>query len=80
MCDLNIICCIVSHKLLNMLINSPEVKYISFDSEVFLCGNKLYSEIEKPNYKTMTYNTNLTGKKHTHRYNRFRNLSIKYFY
>lgn len=62
MCDLNIICCIVSHKLLNMLINSPEVKYISFDSEVFLCGNKLYSEIEKPNYKTMTYNTNLTGK------------------
>lgn len=60
--DLNIMCCIVPHKFLYMLINSPEVKYISFDSEVFLCGNKTSLEIEKPNYKTIEYKTSLTGK------------------
>lgn len=60
--DLNLVCCTVPHKFLYTLINSPQVKYISFDSEVFLCGNKLFPETEKLSYKTSTNNNTLTGK------------------
>lgn len=60
--DINILCIIISHKLLSKLIESPETSYICFDSELYLCGNKLFIETEKPYVKPTSYTTNFTGK------------------
>lgn len=60
--DLNIVCCIVSHRILSFLIESPEVNYISLDCELFLCGNKLFSDTEKSDSKIISSSSKLTGK------------------
>lgn len=58
----NILCLIVTHKILNNLIESPEVEYICLDSEVFLCANRIPAEIETSSSKIISNNSNLTGK------------------
>lgn len=58
---LNIACLIVNHKFLANLIESPEVEYVCFDSEVHLVGNKTFTNVKTSDSKTLL-NASLTGK------------------
>ena len=59
---LNIVCLIVNHRFLSKLIDYPEVDYICLDSEVYLSGNKSFSNEKFSDSKTITNNSSLTGK------------------
>lgn len=60
--QLNIICLIISHKLLSNLIEYPEIQFISLDSEVLLCGNKTIAQDKTQDSQIITENSKLTGK------------------
>lgn len=60
--NVNILCLIITHRLLSNLIEYPEINYISLDAEIFLCANKTLSNIKTPDSKIISYNSNLTGK------------------
>ena len=60
--DLNIVCLIISHKFLSTLIESPEVKFVSLDPELFLCGNKHFYEDKSQDSQILNENSKLSGK------------------
>lgn len=59
---LNIISLIITHKFLSNLIESAEVEFICLDPDVFLCGNKTFSDFQLPDSKIITSSSSLTGK------------------
>lgn len=60
--DLNIVCLIISHKLLSLLIESPKIKFVSLDPELFLCGNKYFHENKTQESQIINENSKLSGK------------------
>ncbi len=60
--NLEIACLICTHKFLKKLIEFPEVEYISLDFEVYLCGNKTFSNVSLSNLSSVSHNSNLNGK------------------
>lgn len=60
--QLNIICLIASHKFLSSLLEHPEIKYLSLDPEVILCGNSRSLNKDLQYVNPPSYTSNLTGK------------------
>lgn len=58
----NILCGICKHKFLKPLTEFPEVEYVCLDPEVYLCGNKTFSNTKTSNLNNISYDTSLSGK------------------